>query len=97
MKVHQLLRDYGQALSEGATLSSPQGRSLYAIHQAEFARLVALVDPGAPIAEIAQLVAGEERGFGWSYLSEAHGERGESAFHALALSFRPERPANVAS
>lgn len=82
--ISTLVATYRSVLQESEPLAPPEERRLYSRHREELARLSALLDAQAPSADIAALVAGERRAFGWAFLSGEYGARVERAFHLLA-------------
>jgi hypothetical protein len=82
--ISSLVAMYRSVLQESEPLAPPEEQRLYFHHSNELARLSSLLDVQASSADIAALVAGERRAFGWAFLSGEHGARVESAFHLLA-------------
>lgn len=87
-----LLEEYSVAMADALRVAPIKEQSLYTLHAQELERLSMLLQSAAPMGEVASLLAGERRAFGWSFLSGSHGERVERAFHALA-SFLEQRGA----
>ena len=82
-KLSVLVAQYREALVAGALLAPERERPEYASHSQELERLESLLSSGST-SRAAAIVKGERRAFGWSFLSGSHGERVETAFHALA-------------
>ena len=84
LDISDLVATYRSVLKESEPLAPPEEQRLYSHHSEELARLSSLLDARAPSADIAAVVAGERRAFGWAFLSGEHGARVEHAFHLLA-------------
>ena len=78
-----LIDAYQSALLSGLP-ASPSESTLYAAHDASLQKLKALLTEAGNQQAIAELLAHERRGFGWSFLSGTHGKIVEEAFNALA-------------
>ena len=83
-RVAVLLAEYRDALNDGADHAPIEDRRLFALHKSPLDELTVLLSSGGSAQAIARAVAGERRALGWSCLPDPHGERVESAFHALA-------------
>jgi len=82
--ISALVATYRSVLQESEPLAPPEEQRLYSHHSGELSRLSSLLHAQAPSADIAAVVAGERRAFGWAFLSGEHGARVEHAFHQLA-------------
>ena len=82
--LQSLLEDYRSAIAEAQRVAPFEEPALYAMHIGELERLSVMLLAKSSASEVASLLKNERRSFGWSYLPGAHGERVESAFHALA-------------
>jgi len=91
-EIPALITEYRSALLASEPLAPTEERRIYAHHSQELARLWPLLDAKAPSAEIAAVVAGERRAFGWSFLSGEHGAQVERAFHLLASALEALHP-----
>jgi hypothetical protein len=79
------LREYVQLLERAAaTTTRAEDRSKYRDHLAEAARMLAAVTGTNPDwTKVREILLGEERAFGWSYLSDSIGAEVEAAFSRL--------------
>jgi hypothetical protein len=82
-KTAHLLREYEAALVCAVELGTEHERPLYSLHLKELQRLEQLLTARVSPTVIADLIASEQRAYGWSYLSGVHGESAEQAFLAL--------------
>ena len=78
------LAEYVGVLAKSAdSTTQANDRNLYQLHLAEAARIFAELRAG-DLDAVRERVAGERRGFGWSYLTGPEGEAAERAWHAFA-------------
>ena len=78
------LAEYADVLAKSAdSTTHASDRNLYQRHLAEAARIFADLRAG-DLAAVRERVAGERRGFGWSYLAGPEGEAAERAWQAFA-------------
>ena len=87
------LAAYIAVLNDSASRTSrAEDRAAYTRHLAAAARMFVAIDAGDH-AELMRIVAGEEHGYGWSFLDGAVGEAAEASFSAFATSVRSRAPA----
>jgi len=82
------LADYIRGLIQSlATTSRAEDRTRYVSHLAAAARIFAALRSSDATA-VEQLLADEERAFGWSYLSDKEGQAATTAFTRLCKILR---------